>query len=237
MLAQVSTHQGLLRRRFMKPHQTTPQTSCRPARSAPLGLPMAEDLPKAPQKDIGRPGNGAGRGAETTHADQVFRDDMVRLLPALRSFTRGLCGRLDFADDLAQDAMMRGWAARSSFAPGTNFRAWMFRIARNQFYTSIRKDRMWTSWDPEWAEQALVSPPAQQHAIHLADVLSALQTLPAQQREVLLLVGANGVAYEEAAEVIGCAVGTVKSRLARGRRALSLIIDGRSSDVGLSTAA
>jgi len=165
---------------------------------------------------------------ETLAADQKFRDDLVALIPSLRSFARGLCGWRDMADDLAQDAMVRGWAARRSFTPGTNFRAWMFMILRNQFYTTIRKDKRMTSWDPEVAERVLVEAPAQQDAIHVADVAKALQKLPPEQREVLIMVGANGVSYEEAAEVIGCAVGTIKSRLARGRKALALLIDGPS---------
>jgi RNA polymerase sigma-70 factor (ECF subfamily) len=174
---------------------------------------------------------------KSVEADQMFRDQLVALIPSLRSFSRGLCGGRDIADDLAQDAMTRGWAARASFTPGTNFRAWMFMILRNQFYTSIRKNRRMTSWDPEVAERVLIEAPAQQHAIHLADVARALQMLPAEQREVLLLVGANGVSYEEAAEIIGCAIGTVKSRLARGRKALALLIDGPEGDALFARAA
>ncbi len=167
---------------------------------------------------------------ETLAADQLFRDELVALIPSLRSFARGLSGNRDMADDMAQAAMMRGWAARASFTPGTNFRAWMFMILRNQFYTTIRKDRRMTSLDPEVAERMLVEAPAQQDAVHVADVAKALQKLPAEQREVLLLIGANGVSYEEAAEVIGCAIGTIKSRLARGRKALALLIDGPAGD-------
>ena len=167
----------------------------------------------------------------TLAADQLFRDQLVALIPSLRSFARGLCGWRDMADDLAQDAMVRGWAARASFTPGTNFRAWMFMILRNQFYTTIRKNKRMTSWDPEVAERVLVEAPSQQSAIHVADVAKALQKLPAEQREVLLLVGANGVSYEEAAEIIGCAIGTIKSRLARGRKALAVLIDGAPGDM------
>jgi RNA polymerase sigma-70 factor (ECF subfamily) len=163
---------------------------------------------------------------ETLAADQLFRDQLVALIPSLRSFARGLCGGRDMADDMVQEAMLRGWAARASYTPGTNFRAWMFMILRNQFYTTLRKDRRMTSWDPEVAERVLVEAPAQQHAIHVADVAKALQKLPAEQREVLLLIGANGASYEEAAEIAGCAIGTIKSRLARGRKALALLIDG-----------
>ncbi len=132
---------------------------------------------------------------------------------------------------------MRGWAARSSFTPGTNFRAWMFMILRNQFYTTIRKNRRMTSWDPEVAERVLVEAPTQQEAIHVSDVAKALQKLPAEQREVLLLIGANGLSYEEAADVIGCAIGTVKSRLARGRKALTRLIEGPADEALFDKAA
>lgn len=169
--------------------------------------------------------------AETVDADKIFRDQLVALLPSLRAFSRGLCGRRDMADDLAQDTMMRAWAARESYTQGSNFRAWMFMIMRNQFYTTLRKNSRMTSLDPEVAERVLVMAPGQQNGIDVADVAKALQKLPAEQREVLLLIGANGVSYEEAAEIIGCAMGTVKSRLARGRTALSALIDGPPDEV------
>lgn len=130
------------------------------------------------------------------------------------------------ADDLAQEAMVRAWAARDSFTPGTNFRAWMFMIARNQFYTTMRKNVRMASWDPEAAERLLVERPTQEVGIELADLQKALDKLPLQQREMLLLVAAAGLSYEEAAEVTGCALGTVKSRIARGRAALVRLIDG-----------
>lgn len=155
-----------------------------------------------------------------------FRRQLQDIIPSLRAFARGLCGNRDLADDLAQEAMMRAWAARDSFEPGTNFRAWIFMILRNHFYTTIRKNSRMTSWDPEAAERLLVQEPAQPHAIHMSDVEKALQQLPAEQREMLLLVGAGGASYEEAAEIAGCALGTVKSRLARGRTALAAIING-----------
>jgi RNA polymerase sigma-70 factor, ECF subfamily len=164
--------------------------------------------------------------AESVAADEVFRDQLVAMIPALRAFARGLCGWRDMADDLAQDTMIRAWAARNSYTQGTNFRAWMFMIMRNQFYTSIRKSNRTTSLDPEVAERTLVQMPDQQDNIHVTDVAKALQKLPNAQREVLVMIGANGVSYEEAAEIIGCAVGTIKSRLARGRRALAALIEG-----------
>jgi RNA polymerase sigma-70 factor, ECF subfamily len=168
----------------------------------------------------------------TKDADRIFRDELVALIPSLRSFARGLCGGRDMADDLAQDAMTRAWAARASFTPGTNFRAWMFMILRNQFYTTIRKNSRMVSWDPEVAERLLVEPASQQNAIHVSDVAKALQKLPVEQREVLLLIGANGLSYDEAADIVGCAMGTIKSRLARGRRALAVLIDGPDDEDG-----
>ncbi|MEY4953468.1 MAG: hypothetical protein RL299_1892 [Pseudomonadota bacterium] len=99
--------------------------------------------------------------AASVEADRIFRDQLVALIPSLRTFARGLCGSRDLADDMAQDAMLRGWAARASFIPGSNFRAWMFMILRNQFYTTIRKNRRTVSLEPELAERMLVEAPAQ----------------------------------------------------------------------------
>lgn len=166
-----------------------------------------------------------------TSADRDdFKRQMVQLIPSLRSFARGLCGNREMADDLAQEAMMRAWAAQDSFTPGTNFRAWMFMIVRNQFYTTVRKNARVASWDPEVAERVLVAPATQGFHVDVADVEKALQQLPAEQREMLLLIGAGGASYEEAAEIAGCAVGTVKSRLARGRAALAALINGPDED-------
>lgn len=162
--------------------------------------------------------------------DKIFRDQLVEIIPALRAFARGLCGNRDMADDMAQDAMARAWAARASYTPGTNFRAWIFMILRNHFYTTLRKNSRMVSWDPEVAERVLVAGPTQHDRINVSDVSKALQKLPAEQREVLMLIGANGVSYEEAAEIMGCAIGTIKSRLARGRAALSALIDGPDID-------
>lgn len=160
------------------------------------------------------------------HADKEFRDLLVAIIPSLRAFSRGLCGNRDLADDMVQDTVTRAWAARESYAAGSNFRAWMFMILRNHYYTTLRKNARMVSWDPEVAERVLVAGPTQQDGLYVQDVQVALQKLPAEQREVLLLIGANGVSYEEAAEIMGCAIGTIKSRLARGRVALAALIEG-----------
>ncbi len=161
--------------------------------------------------------------------DKAFKDQLVAIIPALRAFARGLCGNREMADDMAQDAMMRAWAARASYTPGTNFRAWIFMILRNNFYTTLRKNSRMVSWDPEVAERVLVAGPTQHAGIDVSDVANALQKLPTEQREVLMLIGANGMSYEEAADVMGCAIGTIKSRLARGRVALANLINGPAS--------
>jgi len=163
--------------------------------------------------------------------DAGFRSQLIEIIPALRAFARGLCGNRDLADDLVQDAMMRAWAARDSYAPGTRFRAWMFMILRNHYYTTLRKSARLVSWDPEVAERILVAGPTQQDGLNVQDVQAALLKLPAEQREVLLLIGANGVSYEEAAEIMGCAIGTIKSRLARGRAALLVLVEGPSEEM------
>ncbi len=158
--------------------------------------------------------------------DAVFKQQLVDIIRPLRASARGLCAQRDLADDMVQEAMMRAWSARRSYTQGTNFRAWIFMILRNQYYTTLRKNSRIVAWDPEAAERLLVSPPTQHAGIEVNDVAKALQHVTPEQREVLLLIGANGLSYEEAAEIMGCAVGTIKSRLARGRAALSALIDG-----------
>ncbi len=177
---------------------------------------------------------GIERAPMTPENDKIFRDNLVAIIPSLRAFARGLCGNRDLADDLAQDAMTRAWSARQSFEPGSNFRAWMFMILRNQFYTTVRKNARMVNVEPEFIERALTVGPAQQDRLHVDDVAMALQKLNPEQREVLMLVGANGVSYEEAAQIIGCAVGTIKSRLARGRTALAALLEGPDDAIDVS---
>ena len=158
--------------------------------------------------------------------DAQFRADMVAAIPRLRSFARGLCGNRDLADDLAQEALVKAWAARASYRPGTNFRAWLFTILRNHFYSLSRRASRFAAWDPDLAARTLISPPDQGVNIHFGDLERGLGKLPVEQREALLLVTAQGMSYEEAAAVMGCAVGTIKSRVARSRTALMRFLDG-----------
>lgn len=158
--------------------------------------------------------------------DSRFKRELTAVIPHLRAFARGLCGRPDYADDLVQDTMLKAWAARARFEPGTNMRAWTFVILRNLFLTEVRRNRFRGDYDEVVAERILVEAAGQEAPIHLADMRRALMTLPPERREALLLVGAGGFSYEEAAAIAQCAVGTMKSRVGRARAALSRTLEG-----------
>ena len=131
------------------------------------------------------------------------------------------------ADDLVQEALLKAWAAQERFEPGTSMRAWTFVILRNAYLTDMRRNRFRGEYDENVAERILTAPAGQEEPIHLADLHRALLTLPPERREALLLVGAGGFSYEEAAQICGCAVGTIKSRVGRARAALNtMLTDG-----------
>jgi RNA polymerase sigma-70 factor (ECF subfamily) len=158
--------------------------------------------------------------------DFSFRDELVAMLPALRAFARLLVHNRELADDVVQETVMKAWAAQASFEPGTNFRAWLFRILRNHYFTHAKRAKRVVELDPAVAERTLVSAPGQEGTVHLADLERGLGTLPPEQREVLLLYGVSGLSYEEIASVTGTPIGTVRSRLSRGRAALHRFIEG-----------
>ncbi len=156
-----------------------------------------------------------------------FKRELTQVVPHLRAFARGLCGRPDMADDLVQETMLKAWAAQERFEPGTSMRAWTFVILRNAYLTDMRRNRFRGEYDEGVAERILTAPAGQEEPIHLSDMHRALLTLPPERREALLLVGAGGFSYEEAATICGCAVGTIKSRVGRARAALtSMLEDG-----------
>ncbi|MGZ5931444.1 MAG: sigma-70 family RNA polymerase sigma factor [Rhizomicrobium sp.] len=158
-----------------------------------------------------------------------FKADLLALVPFLRAFARSLTGRHEGADDLAQETLVKAWQSRASFVPGTNLKAWLFTILRNQFYSDRRRAWRQTPWDSEAAERIPGTSGGQAWAAELSDTARALKALPIEQREALILVGAGGFAYEEAAKISNCAVGTVKSRVARARKALLAILDGEQA--------
>jgi len=168
------------------------------------------------------------RPARAAEDDEAFKRGLVPLIPHLRAFARTLTGDPTAADDLAQDAMVKAWDARASFQLGTNMKAWTFMILRNQFYSDKRRSWRQTQLDQEAAERTLVAVDDPSAPLALDELRRALNTLPDEQREALVLVGAGGFAYEEAADICGCAVGTVKSRVSRARRALQAALDDGS---------
>ncbi|KEO88682.1 RNA polymerase sigma70 [Erythrobacter longus] len=163
-----------------------------------------------------------------------FKRELTEVIPHLRAFARGLCGRADMADDLVQEALLKAWAAQDRFEPGTSMRAWTFVILRNAYLTDMRRNRFRGNYDEGVAERVLTQPAEQEEPIHLSDMHRALLTLPPERREALLLVGAGGFSYEEAAQICGCALGTIKSRVGRARATLNEMltkdnIPGRST--------
>jgi RNA polymerase sigma-70 factor (ECF subfamily) len=157
--------------------------------------------------------------------DTAFKSELTTLLPQVRAFAHFLCRDRAAADDLAQESLMRAWAARASFQPGSHMRAWLFVIVRNAFYSDQRKAWRAVALDTETAERTLRQESVQSEALDLDDARRALQRLPQDQREAIILVTAGGLSYEETAQICQCAVGTIKSRVNRARKALMEIIE------------
>ena len=149
-----------------------------------------------------------------------FRGDIIKALPALRTFALSLVGDVSRADDLVQETFVKAWANQGKFRPGTNFTAWLFTILRNQFYSDLRKTRREIEDVDGTHAGQMTTPSDQEDASTLKVVWERLGNLPAAQRQALLLVGAEGHTYEEAATKLGCQVGTVKSRVSRARSSL-----------------
>lgn len=164
-----------------------------------------------------------------TENSSDFKAELLSLIPFLRAFARSLCGSQDGADDLAQETLVKAWQSRATFAPGTNLKAWLFTILRNQFYSDRRRAWRQTPWDQDAAERLPGTSQDQSWSADLSDTARALRQLPDEQREALILVGAGGFSYAEAAAICHCAVGTVKSRVARARKALMEILEGEGA--------
>jgi len=153
-----------------------------------------------------------------------FRKDLIGTIPSLRAFAISLSQNTDKADDLVQETLVKAWDKQSSFQLGTNLKAWLFTILRNEFYSQMRK-RGREVQDSDGTITAGVATQPQQHgALDLKDFRAALERLPEDQREAIILIGASGFSYEEAAEICGCAVGTIKSRVSRARSRLQEIL-------------
>jgi RNA polymerase sigma-70 factor (ECF subfamily) len=159
-----------------------------------------------------------------------WREEVVALIPALRAFAWSLSHNGSDADDLVQDTLIKAWTNKDKFEPGTNLRAWMFTILRNTYYTHVlRRRREVRDEQGEYAGQ-LRTPATQDWSVAMRTLQLALQRLPPEHREALILVGAAGLSYEEAAEICGCALGTIKSRVNRARARLLKIMDAEDAN-------
>lgn len=153
------------------------------------------------------------------------RDELVSHLPALRAFAISLTRNGSAADDLTQDTIVKAWSNIDKFQPGTNLRAWLFTILRNTFYSSRRKARREVSDSDGLYAARLATKPDHDGRLALRDFRVAFEQLPDEQREALILVGASGFSYQEAAGMCAVAVGTIKSRANRGRKRLAELLD------------
>lgn len=153
------------------------------------------------------------------------RDEIVTHLKPMRAFALSLTRNMARADDLVQDTVVKAWTNIDKFEAGTNMRAWLFTILRNTFYSERRKARREVLDANGAFTDQMSEKPAHDGHLALADFRKAFEQLPDEQREALILVGAQGFAYEEAAQMCGCAVGTIKSRTNRARKRLAEMLD------------
>lgn len=158
-------------------------------------------------------------------AEVSFKQHLIQSMPALRAFAISLTGQKDRADDLVQETLMKAWANQNSFLEGSNIKAWLFTILRNEYYNYFRKRRKEVEDGDGKYAATLATLPTQDSGLNMSDMQVALQQLPDDQREALLLVTASDMSYEEAAQISGVAVGTVKSRVNRARAKLVAIME------------
>jgi len=165
-----------------------------------------------------------------------WRDAVIALLPPLRAFAWSLSRNSADADDLVQDTLIKAWTNKDKFEPGTNLRAWLFTILRNTYYTAVVKRRREVADEDGKHAARLSTAPTQDWSVAMKAMQAALQQLPSEHREALVLVGAAGLTYEEAAEICGCALGTIKSRVNRARaRLLSIMNADDASEAMVGT--
>ena len=152
------------------------------------------------------------------------KDDLLAALPRLRAFAISLCGRTARADDLVQETLVKAWANINSFEPGSNMVAWLYTILRNEYYSEFRKRRHEVGDEEGRHAARMATRPTQEGHMQFLDFRDALDRLEPDHREALILVGASGLSYEDAAALCGCAVGTMKSRVNRARTKLSALL-------------
>lgn len=161
-------------------------------------------------------------------SSDTFLQEMSALIPTLRAFGRSLCMNATLADDLVQETMLKAWSHRGKFQPGSNMKAWLLTVLRNQYYSELRYKKFEVEDPDDLHAASMAVQPQHEVELELEALTRALHTLPDERREALLLVCASGLSYKQAAEVCNCAVGTIKSRIARGRDHLTAMLDGTS---------
>ncbi len=152
--------------------------------------------------------------------DEAFRRQLIPLVPKLRAFARTLARHDQDGEDLAQTAVMKAWRSRRAFELGTDLTRWLYRILRNEHISGVRAARRRGPHVPDGAER-VIGPDDPHLSLECAELLRAIRDLPLAAREALILVGAGGMTYDEAAAIVGCPVGTVKTRVFRARLALA----------------
>jgi RNA polymerase sigma-70 factor, ECF subfamily len=172
----------------------------------------------------------AAKDEQRPIVNSEIRDALVALVPNLRAFASSLCGNHERADDLVQETLLKAWGHLDKFQEGTNLRAWLFTILRNSYFSELRRHRREIGDADGKMAASLSVAPAQLAHLDMQDLRKALDLLPADQREALVLVGAAGMSYEEASAIAGCAVGTVKSRVNRARVKLATALGISSAD-------
>ncbi len=152
------------------------------------------------------------------------KTELLAAIPRLRAFALSLSGNTDRADDLVQQTLVKAWGSMASFEPGSNMPAWLYTILRNEFYSEFRRRRHEVSDSDGIFAARLASYPAQHGHMDFQDFQTALFKLADDHREALILIGASGLSYQEAADICGCAVGTMKSRVHRARARLAELL-------------
>jgi len=161
-----------------------------------------------------------------TAPSQTLRDDLVKSIPSLRAFAISLCHNRTEADDLVQETLIRAWNNLSNFQEGTNLKAWLFTILRNNFYNGLRRQKHQNEYARTMDSSQFVIQASQDKTLEFGDVMRGLANLPQEQREALILVTVENMSYEEVALICACPIGTVKSRVNRARARLEALMEG-----------
>jgi RNA polymerase sigma-70 factor (ECF subfamily) len=195
---------------------------------------MTDNSPRAQEQSDGEDSAGYSHHGLDGVGRESWREAVIALIPALRAFAWSLSHNGADSDDLVQETLIKAWSHRDRFETGTNLRAWLFTILRNTYYTvAVRRRREVRDETGKYAA-TLSTGPTQDWNMAMRSLQAALERLPVEHREALILVGAAGLTYEEAAEVCGCALGTIKSRVNRARTRLLKIMQADAATDALA---